>query len=441
MREADPGHPGLSARQCSIVQVIEDSVQETGYAPSFREIGDAVGLASASSVAYQLKALQRMGYLRHVPGRPRAIVLRDPVFPRADPREGMARRGLAPVPLVGQTGAGWGILAQESVEGVVPLPKQLVGEGNLIMLRVVGESMIDAAIADGDWVVVRRESDIENGDIVVAMIETEGSSEPEATVKTFKRVDGHAWLIPHNPAYEPLIADDAKIIGKVVSVLRRLLRGARATRSRSKPTPSGKRAPVILTARTCDFPRTVPRRAGIRWGQPPMRAMARTVTLIQERDVLVRPVHDGDRPTVEWLTTRLWGAPEVVVHDGAYYPAMLPGFIAERAGRIVGLVTFEVRPGVLEIVTINALHRYEGIGTMLIEAVRAEAKRRNCREVMLTTTNDNVDALRFYQRRGFRLAALRPGAVDRSRQIRPSIPHSGDYGIPLHDEIDLSCLV
>lgn len=157
--------------------------------------------------------------------------------------------------------------------------------------------------------------------------------------------------------------------------------------------------------------------------------------------MLVRPVHDGDRPTVEWLTTRLWGAPEVVVHDGAYYPAMLPGFIAERAGRIVGLVTFEVRPGVLEIVTINALHRYEGIGTMLIEAVRAEAKRRNCREVMLTTTNDNVDALRFYQRRGFRLAALRPGAVDRSRQIRPSIPHSGDYGIPLHDEIDLSCLV
>lgn len=157
--------------------------------------------------------------------------------------------------------------------------------------------------------------------------------------------------------------------------------------------------------------------------------------------MLVRPVQDGDRPTVEWLTTRLWGAPEVVVHDGAYYPAMLPGFIAERLGRIVGLVTFEVRPGVLEIITINALHRYVGIGTMLIEAVRAEAKRHNCREVMLTTTNDNVDALRFYQRRGFRLAALRPGAVDRSRQARPSIPRSGDYGIPLHDEIDLACLV
>ena len=157
--------------------------------------------------------------------------------------------------------------------------------------------------------------------------------------------------------------------------------------------------------------------------------------------MLVRPVQDGDRPTVEWLITRLWGAPEVVVHDGAYYPAMLPGLIAERGGRIVGLATFEVRAEVLEIITINALHRYSGIGTMLIEAVRGEAKRCNCREVVLTTTNDNVDALRFYQRRGFRLAALRRGAVDRSRQGKPSIPRSGDYGIPLHDEIDLSCAV
>jgi len=121
---------------------------------------------------------------------------------------------------VGETKAGWGLLAQESVEDVVPLPKQLVGEGDLIMLVVVGDSMIDAAIAPGDWVVVRRESDIENGDIVVARIE--GESEPEVTVKTFKRVDGHVWLIPHNPAYEPIIADSAKIIGKVVSVLRRL---------------------------------------------------------------------------------------------------------------------------------------------------------------------------------------------------------------------------
>jgi ribosomal protein S18 acetylase RimI-like enzyme len=162
---------------------------------------------------------------------------------------------------------------------------------------------------------------------------------------------------------------------------------------------------------------------------------------VQEREVTIRPVQDGDRPTVEWLTTQLWGAPEVVVHDGVFYPATLPGFIAERAGRIAGLVTFDVRPGVLEIVTINALDRYAGIGTRLIEVVRTEAKRRGCREITLTTTNDNIGALRFYQRRGFRLAALRPGAVDRSRLQKPEIPRTGDFGIPLRDEIDLSCPV
>ena len=159
------------------------------------------------------------------------------------------------------------------------------------------------------------------------------------------------------------------------------------------------------------------------------------------RDVLIRPVADNDRPTVAWLTTQLWGATEVVVHDDAFHPADLPGFIAERAGRIAGLVTFEVRSGVMEIVTINALNLYQGIGTLLIEAVRAEAKRLGCHEVMLTTTNDNIGALRFYQRRGFRLAALRPGAVDRSRQHKPEIPRTGDFGIPLRDEIDLSCPV
>ena len=162
---------------------------------------------------------------------------------------------------------------------------------------------------------------------------------------------------------------------------------------------------------------------------------------VHPRDVAIRPVEDNDRPTVAWLTTQLWGALEVVVHDGVFHPAELPGFIAERAGRIAGLVTFEVRPGVLEIVTINALDVYQGIGTLLIEAVRAEAKRLGCHEVTLTTTNDNIGALRFYQRRGFRLAALRPGAVDRSRQSKPEIPRTGDFGIPLRDEIDLSCPV
>lgn len=152
-------------------------------------------------------------------------------------------------------------------------------------------------------------------------------------------------------------------------------------------------------------------------------------------------MQETDRPIVEWLTTKLWGAAEVAVHDGVFYPANLPGFIAERAGRIAGLVTFDVRSGVLEIVTINALHQFAGIGTMLIEAVRAEAKRRGCQQITLTTTNDNVAALRFYQRRGFRLAALRPGAVDKSRLRKPEIPRAGDFGIPLRDEIDLTCPV
>jgi GNAT superfamily N-acetyltransferase len=162
---------------------------------------------------------------------------------------------------------------------------------------------------------------------------------------------------------------------------------------------------------------------------------------VYPRDVAIRPVEENDRPTVEWLTAQLWGAAEVVVHDGVFYPASLPGFIAERAGRIAGLVTFEVRDRVLEIATINALDRYQGVGTMLIEAVRAEAKRLGCHHVTLTTTNDNIGALRFYQRRGFRLAALRSGAVDRSRQRKPEIPRTGDFGIPLRDEIDLTCPV
>jgi GNAT superfamily N-acetyltransferase len=162
---------------------------------------------------------------------------------------------------------------------------------------------------------------------------------------------------------------------------------------------------------------------------------------VHQRDMAVRPVEESDRPTVEWLTTQLWGAAEVAVHDGVFYPATLPGFIAERGGRIAGLVTFQLRPGLLEIVTINALDLYQGIGTLLIEAVRAEAKRQGCHQITLTTTNDNIGALRFYQRRGFRLAAIRPGAVDRSRRRKPEIPRTGDFGIPLRDEIDLTCPV
>jgi repressor LexA len=157
--------------------------------------------------------------MRREARRPRTAALRTPARPATGQVTGQA---VAPVPLVGRIAAGGPILADQLIEEVVPLPGQLVGEGDLIILTVVGDSMIDAAIADGDWVVVRRESDIENGDIVAAMIESDTSADREATVKTFKKQDGHVWLIPHNPAYAPIPGDHAAIVGKVVAVLRRL---------------------------------------------------------------------------------------------------------------------------------------------------------------------------------------------------------------------------
>jgi repressor LexA len=205
----------LTPRRRRIVEVIEDSVRRNGYAPSMREIGEAAGLASTSSVFYQLSVLEKEGYLSREARRPRTAALRTP----ADQATGQA---LAPVPRVGRIAAGDPVLVDEQIEEIVPLPRQLVGEGELIILTVVGDSMIDAAIADGDWVVVRRESDIENGDIVAAMIESDTSADREATVKTFRKRDGHVWLIPHNPAYAPIPGDDATIVGKVVAVLRRI---------------------------------------------------------------------------------------------------------------------------------------------------------------------------------------------------------------------------
>jgi repressor LexA len=223
----NPVGRGLTPRRRKIVQIIEDSVQRNGYAPSMREIGEAVGLASTSSVSYQLSVLENEGYLTREARRPRTAALRSPAVPPAEQRSGRASEqasdsGLAQVPLVGQVAAGVPILADQHIEDVFPLPRQLVGDGELIMLRVVGDSMIDAAITDGDWVVVRRESDIENGDIVAAMIESDTSADREATVKTFKKRDGHVWLIPHNPAYVPILGDNATIVGKVVAVLRRI---------------------------------------------------------------------------------------------------------------------------------------------------------------------------------------------------------------------------
>ncbi|MBO3749123.1 transcriptional repressor LexA [Streptosporangiaceae bacterium NEAU-GS5] len=215
---------GLTPRQRKILEVIRDSVQQRGYPPSMREIGEAVQLTSTSSVSHQLTALQRKGYLRRDPHRPRALEVRLPGEPvlwvdpdATDEDEAAFNRPTATyVPLVGRIAAGGPILAEESVEDVFALPKQLVGEGTLFLLQVAGDSMIEAAIADGDWVVVRQQPVAENGDIVAAMIEG------EATVKTFKRQDGHVWLLPHNPAYQPIPGDEASILGKVTAVLRKL---------------------------------------------------------------------------------------------------------------------------------------------------------------------------------------------------------------------------
>jgi repressor LexA len=214
---------GLTQRQRRVLEVIRDSIERRGYPPSVREIGEAVGLSSASSVAHQLSVLQKKGWLRRDPNRPRALDVRLPGdTPRAAPAEivGSDDGSQTPtptyVPLVGRIAAGGPVLAEQAVEDVFPLPRELVGEGTLFMLKVTGDSMVEAAICDGDWVVVRQQPTAENGEIVAAMIDG------EATVKTYKRRDGHVWLLPHNPAYEPIPGDDATVLGRVVSVLRRV---------------------------------------------------------------------------------------------------------------------------------------------------------------------------------------------------------------------------
>ncbi|MDY6809867.1 transcriptional repressor LexA [Gordonia sp. HNM0687] len=221
---ADPeaAEAALTPRQRGVLEYIRASVRERGYPPSIREIGDAVGLTSTSSVAHQLRTLERKGLLKRDHNRPRAVNIQDGdqhIPPGgASAASGDASELPTPtfVPVLGRIAAGGPILAEEAVEDVFPLPRELVGEGSLFLLRVVGESMIDAAICDGDWVVVRQQSVADNGDIVAAMIDG------EATVKTFKRKDGHVWLMPHNDLFEPIPGDDAAVLGKVVTVMRRV---------------------------------------------------------------------------------------------------------------------------------------------------------------------------------------------------------------------------
>ena len=218
--------PALTARQQKILDAIRTEIEQRGYPPSMRQIGDMVGLASLSSVTHQLGRLETMGYIRRDPKLPRAIEVLDengvgmhgssssslPELPNFE----VGDEDLVPVPLVGRIAAGGPITAEQSVEDVLALPRQLVGSGKLFMLKVKGDSMIDAAICDGDWVVVREQHTADNGDIVAALLDD------EATVKVFRQVDGHTWLMPRNSNYEPIMGDRATVMGKVVSVLRSL---------------------------------------------------------------------------------------------------------------------------------------------------------------------------------------------------------------------------
>jgi repressor LexA len=227
--DGPPDTTGLTPRQQRVLMTIKDSIEQRGYPPSMREIGAAVGLTSSSSVAHQLKVLEEKGFLKRDPHRPRALEVFLPELMAArrsisgaeettidETGIGDAAPAATLVPVVGRIAAGGPILAEERVEDVFPLPQQLVGDGTLFLLEVSGDSMLDAAICNGDYVVVRQQPTAENGEIVAAMIDG------EATVKTFQRKNGQVWLLPHNEAYEPIDGTHATILGKVTAVLRRV---------------------------------------------------------------------------------------------------------------------------------------------------------------------------------------------------------------------------
>lgn len=227
--DAAPDATGLTPRQQRILGTIRDSIEHRGYPPSIREIGETVGLASSSSVAHQLRALEQKGFIKRDPNRPRALEVFIPELMAA--RRALANaddHGFDPtgigdsapaasyVPLVGRIAAGAPILAEETIEEVFPLPRSLVGDGTLFLLEVSGDSMVDAAICNGDYVVIRKESTADDGEIVAAMIDG------EATVKTLSRKEGQVWLLPHNDAYDPIDGTNASILGVVTAVLRKV---------------------------------------------------------------------------------------------------------------------------------------------------------------------------------------------------------------------------
>jgi repressor LexA len=198
----------LSTRQRQILDYIRDMVRTKGYPPSVREIGEAVGLSSSSTVHSHLAKLEEMGFIRRDPTKPRAIDLLDEAPWR--------HKSITPVPLVGRVTAGQPILAVENIEETYPLPTELVGE-NVFMLTVQGESMINAGILDGDYVLVRDQDTARNGEIVVALVDGE-----EATVKRFFREKDNIRLQPENNFMEPIYSRDVAILGKVIGVFRRI---------------------------------------------------------------------------------------------------------------------------------------------------------------------------------------------------------------------------
>jgi repressor LexA len=205
----------LTGKRREILEFIAEQLQARGFPPSVREIGEAVGLTSSSTVHAHLATLQKQGYLRRDPTKPRAIEV------RYDPGSGALadKKPARHVPLVGDVAAGANVLAQENIEDLFPLPEEFTGQGSLFMLRVRGDSMIEAGILDGDFVVVRQQPEAEKGDIVVAGIPGE-----EATIKTYSRKGNKVVLVPANPRLEPIAydPDDIQLFGKVVTVLRSL---------------------------------------------------------------------------------------------------------------------------------------------------------------------------------------------------------------------------
>ena len=205
--EGEPTDSGLTSRQELILNVIKEAIATQGYPPSMREIGAAAGLASSASVSYQIDALIEKGFIRKDATKGRA-------FEIVEQEDAIKPEKTVNIPLVGRIAAGGPITAEQHIEEVYPLPQSLVGKGELFLLKVVGDSMIDLAICDGDFVVIRSQKSAEKGEIVAAMIDG------EATVKTLSKKDGHIWLLPANDNYAPIDGDNAEILGKVTAVLR-----------------------------------------------------------------------------------------------------------------------------------------------------------------------------------------------------------------------------